>query len=387
LKNSINWFAVIIIAISLQSILTIQLMSDYAATTFQADEGLFGAIAGIETAGAALTSLLIFLFPRLRNRPLFTGAAVSLFVASVFCLWVTDITPFLILRFIMGACAGVLCSITLYLVSYSKEPVRDMGAAMAVQAAALIATYLAVPQLSLFFDNAFIIVIAIWFSICAVVGLMIPKALFLSAPPTVEESDSLHKSKKFSVSTYWFFIATVLLYSCHGAYNVFITEVASLHSISLAQAGQSLSLGAVAGFFAGILAGASPRFITPLTALLIVLSTMLIGTSLLLADSVSLLLFKLSVISYEFGWTYAFPYLMLTAYRLNDRGDAPSAVLFLLGIGMTIGAVFVGLLAEKIGVALALNIWVAVAGTIAVIVLLRVGSFYTFHVRNNKISL
>lgn len=390
MKHKINWFAVIIIAISLQSILTIPLLSDYASAVFQADEGTFGFIAGIETAGAALASFLIFLFPALRSRRILTYASSVIVGASIYCLWLTDLTVFLIVRFIIGACAGTLCSIALYLVSYSKEPVRDMGIAMAVQALALIATYIIVPQLSLFADNAFLIIMAAWFSSCAAVGWLTPKEQFIDATTpntTLRNTANSSESKKFSLPTYWFFSAVILLYSCHGAYNVFITEIALIHNISLIETGWSLSAGSIAGFLAGILAGANPRFITPLTALAIVLLTMLLGASLLLTDQVSLTRLITSVIFYEFGWTYAFPYIMLTAARLNDKGDAPSAILFLLGIGMSMGAVFVGQLAEEVGIAIALNTWIAVVGTVAIIVMVKVGKFYTFHVRNNKISL
>jgi len=151
--------------------------------------------------------------------------------------------------------------------------------------------------------------------------------------------------------------------------------------ISLIETGWSLSAGSIAGFLAGILAGANPRFITPLTALAIVLLTMLLGSSLLLADQVSLTRLIASITFYEFGWTYAFPYIMLTAARLNDKGDAPSAILFLLGIGMSVGAIFVGQLAEPLGIVLALNIWVLVAAILAVTIFVKVGKFYAFFQR------
>lgn len=374
--KKLNWRMIILLAFSPMAVLSVELLSEYSSRVYGADEAAVGLLGGSGAGAAALASLLLFLKPSLEPEKMVLKATLVYWLANMLCMFSASLEQLMLLNLIMGAAAGLVCTKSYQVLTSGNEPSRQLGAVIALQAVALSLSFLAIPWLSDLYQEAYFLVMAVWFSVCLFCapgladlrGKVIASA---SLEPVSLGSVSLDRGGPKR----WLFISVAALYMCHGGYNTFIAEFASQQGISLETSGWVLTAGCAVGFITGLWSAneesAGGVIFSTVRPIGIALAAMVVGALLLLEPELSVSGYLASVVIYNFGWCFAVPYQVQAAANINDGGRASLLLLFLQSMGIAIGAILVGQFAVIYGIAVTLNVFIPILGGISLYAIYR----------------
>ncbi|MDF1762152.1 MAG: hypothetical protein P1U57_01975 [Oleibacter sp.] len=350
-----NWPLAVILATCVQSILVIQLFVEETSRRFGLDEDWLGILAASETGAAALTSLLVFLRPQLWKRNALVIAGFALLLGNFGCLFATTVDELQLARTIMGASAGVICSWAYRQALMCDDSAKAQGTALMLQSLLLVISFIVVPRVAHFIDGAVFWMCGFWFALM-IIALMKVDTHFQST----SQSTPTSKVSRRWLPSLAFFVGVVAMYASHGSFDTFIAELGTQAGVGLIDIGNAMVAACAIGIPAGALATGIGARLGIMKPIWLAIGAMLIAILMLTSYALTTVLFWIVAVAYNFGWVLAFPFIILAADYLKDGGRMASGILMMQALGMALGALLAGYIAEMHSITYALGLLVPI---------------------------
>lgn len=299
-----------------------------------------GLISGGEYASVALAGILIYvMLDRLDWRKVILFFSMTSVFANLLCIGITDFTSLLVLRIVVGLCAGTLYSLAFALLGKSIQPERGFGWSMTMQSI-LAACYLfSLPYL-----------INEWgvTSIYHLEIVTILPCVFLVIQLVQSKVTTDNKSGIFDMSVFTTLSGLVFFSIAQGALWAFVERIGNTANLNAEYIGVTLTTATIMGIAGGFISAIQNEKFGHIRPLVLVFTgqTLAIGMLWIISGTT---IYLLSISLFNFLWVYAIAFQLGIVASNDTTGKSCALATTFQAAGLAIGAAITGTLFDLRG--------------------------------------